>query len=69
MTRVLPAGILFPVEILQTHGFAVLAGFVAINTIVYVSLAALKIFPAPRIRYRGRSRRSETRSIHPDADA
>ena len=62
-------GIVFPVETLQSGWFAVLAAFVAVNTILYVSLALTKLLPAPRLRHRGRSRRSETRSIYPDGDA
>ncbi|NHI17789.1 hypothetical protein [Microbacterium excoecariae] len=66
MIAPLPAGILFPVEVLQSGWVAVLASFVAVNTILYMALALLKIFPAPRLTHRGRSRRAETRSIHPD---
>jgi hypothetical protein len=62
-------GILLPQEWLQTEWFSVLATFVAINTLIYVVLGILKIVPKVRVRraYRGASRRSETRSIHPDA--
>lgn len=62
-------GILLPQEWLQTEWFSVLATFVAINTLIYVILGVIKIIPKFRLRraYRGASRRSETRSIHPDA--
>lgn len=62
-------GILFPQEWLQTEWFSVLATFVAINTLIYVVLGVIKIVPKFRLRraYNGASRRSETRSIHPDA--
>ena len=62
-------GILLPEEVLQTGWFSVLATFVAINTLIYVVLGLIKIVPKFSLRraYRGASRRSETRSIHPDA--
>jgi len=62
-------GILLPEEWLQTEWFSVLATFVAINTLIYVVLGVIKIIPKIRVRraYSGASRRSETRSIHPDA--
>ena len=48
---------------------AVLAAFVAINTMVYVTLAVAKILPKVYVRdlLDTRNRRSETRSIDPDA--
>lgn len=62
-------GILLPAEILGSQWFSVLATFVAINTVVYLVLGMIKILPRLRIarRHHGASRRSETRSIHPDA--
>lgn len=62
-------GILLPQSLLQTTWFAVLAAFVAINTAMYVTLAVAKILPKFYVRdwFRGRDRRAETRSIHPDA--
>jgi len=65
----LPAGVLLPESILHSDGFAILATFVAINTLMYVALAFAKILPkayASDWIHRTR-RRSETRSIHPDA--
>ena len=65
---VAPAGILLPEELLYTDWFGVLATFVAINTLIYVVLGLIKVLPRwRRGGYRGASRRSETRSIHPDA--
>lgn len=66
----LASGLLLPESVLQTRWFAALATFVAINTIVYVSLAVTKLLPKVYISdwFGGRNRRSETRSIHPDAD-
>ncbi|MFJ4165445.1 hypothetical protein ACIPY5_07800 [Microbacterium sp. NPDC089698] len=63
------AGLLLPESLLASDWFSVLATFVAINTLIYVVLGVIKIVPKFRIRRRhsGASRRSETRSIHPDA--
>lgn len=67
---VLPRGILLPETLLHSDMFAVLAAFVAINTVVYASLALAnvlpKIYPADWVT--DRSRRAETRSIYPDAN-
>ena len=62
-------GVLLPESILRAEVFAVLAAFVAINTIVYVTLAVAKILPKLYVRdwIDSRNRRAETRSIHPDA--
>ncbi|GAA2003161.1 hypothetical protein [Brevibacterium samyangense] len=60
-------GRVLPESVLHSEWFATLAAFVALNTVVYLCLALCKIFPVPRPAYRGRSRRAETRSIHPDA--
>ena len=58
-----------PESILRNEFVAVLAAFVAINTIVYVTLAVAKILP--KVYFSDlvdtRNRRSETRSIDPDA--
>lgn len=65
---VIPLGILLPEDLLANEFVAVLAAFVAINTIVYVTLAVAKVLP--KIYFsdlvEGRNRRGETRSIHPD---
>lgn len=47
--------------------FSVLAAFVAINTLMYVGLALIKMAPRPHLgqRFRRRYARAETRSIHP----
>jgi hypothetical protein len=62
------AAALLPESILHTHWFSVLANFVAINTILYVSLSIFKIMPK---LYRNdivkhHRPRSETRSIYPN---
>jgi len=66
---VVPAGILFPEDLLHSQWFAILATFVAINTVMYAALALAKILPKvhPSDWIRNRNERSETRSIHPDA--
>jgi hypothetical protein len=66
---VVPMGVLLPDSILRNQLIAVLAAFVAINTIVYVTLAVAKMLPKFYLRdwLAARNRRAETRSIHPDA--
>jgi hypothetical protein len=63
-----PLGILFSQDVLQSGAFQFLAAFVAVNTIMYVTLAVAKILPKVYLSdwLAGRSRRSETRSIHPE---
>jgi hypothetical protein len=57
-----------PESILHTRWYAVLSGFVAINTILYVTLSILKIMPKIYVNdfLKRHGRRSETRSIYPD---
>ncbi|PRZ14221.1 hypothetical protein [Nesterenkonia sandarakina] len=62
-------GLVLPPLVLESSWFLALAGFVAINTVMFVALAVAKMLPriylsdwAP-----GRQRRSETRSIYPDS--
>lgn len=47
----------------------VLTAFVTINTVIYSVLAVAKLLPRvyPSTWFRGRNRRVEDRSIHPDA--
>ena len=62
--------ILFPQEWLTTDWFAILATYVAINTLIYVVLGVSKLFPVWHLQYfkrNVRNRRGETRSIYPDA--
>lgn len=63
-----PYGILLPEWLLRTDAFMVLSAFVAINTLVYVTLAVSKMLPKLYLSdwVGGRDRRAETRSIHPD---
>lgn len=69
LPTVLPMGILLPEDLLRNQLVAVLAAFVAINTIVYVTLAVAKILPKIYVRdwIGTRNRRAETRSIDPEA--
>jgi len=64
MSRV-PAGILLPESFLQTEFFQVLAAFVAINTLMYVTLAIAKMLPRVYVSdiVRRRNRRREPRGI------
>lgn len=57
-----------PESTMHTEWFTILAGFVAINTILYVSLSVFKIMPKMYLSdfVRRHGRRSETRSIYPD---
>jgi hypothetical protein len=63
-------GILLPVEVLQSEFFAVLAAFVAINTIMYVTLAIAKILPRVYVSdlFHRRNRRRRPRGIAPAPD-
>jgi len=61
-------GLVLPQDVLYSDWFAVLAAFVAINTVMYVALAIAKTLPRIHLRDHlpRRYQRSETRSIHPD---
>ncbi|WP_314035697.1 hypothetical protein [Dietzia sp. CH92] len=62
------AGLVLPESVLSSGWFAVLAAFVAINTVMYVTLAVTKTLPKIHVRdlLPRTYVRSETRSIHPD---
>ena len=59
---------LLPEAVLHSSLFAVLAAFVAINTVMYGALAFAKLLPKVYITdwFQRRNERSETRSIYPD---
>ncbi|MFH8248981.1 hypothetical protein ACH3VR_01275 [Microbacterium sp. B2969] len=63
-----PTGLVFPQELLTTPAFQFLAAFVAINTIMYATLAIAKMLPKVYLSdiISRRDRRKETRSIHPN---
>ncbi|MHA7189325.1 hypothetical protein ACX80N_03390 [Arthrobacter sp. MDT2-16] len=68
---VIRTGILLPEAVLHTSVFAILAAFVAINTVIYASLALANVLPKiyPTDWVTNRNRRTETRSIYPGTDA
>ena len=59
-------GVLLPESFLRSPFFAVLATFVAINTVMYLSLAVAKMLPKVYLsdHLPSSNRRGETRSIH-----
>ena len=64
-----PAGVLLPSSLIHTQWFGVLAAFVAINTVIYVTLAIGKMLPKIYVNdyIHHAERRGQTRSIHPDS--
>jgi hypothetical protein len=62
---------LLPESVLSSGWFGVLAAFVAINTVMYVVLATATMLPKVHVSdwFTSRDRRTQNRSIHPDADA
>jgi hypothetical protein len=71
MTAVwLIGGILLPESILHTQWFAVLSVFVAVNTVLYLTLAIIKLLPKAYLSdwLDQRNRRAETRSIYPKVE-
>jgi hypothetical protein len=68
VTAVVLAFSVLPEELLHTRWFAVLSSFVAVNTILYVSLSIFKIAPKLYLSdlVKKHGRRSQTRSIYPN---
>ena len=68
---ILIGGILLPESFLETEFFQVLATFVAINTLMYVTLAIAKMLPRvyPGDLLHRRNRRREPRGINPGFEA
>jgi len=62
------AGVVLPQSIMHTSWFAALSMFVAINTVLYLTLAIIKLLPKAYLSdwVDRRNRRSESRSIYPD---
>lgn len=62
----LRTGMVLPESVIHTTGFKVLATFVALNTLMYATLAVVKILP--RVHrpawLSGRNRRAQDRSIY-----
>ena len=71
MTGVLLLAGVLPESIMHTSWFASLSTFVAINTVVYLTLAVIKLLPKAYLSdwIDRRNRRSESRSIYPEVDA
>ena len=59
-----------PESVLHSGWFAVLAAFVAINTVMYVVLATATMLPKVYVSdwFTSRDRRIQNRSIHPDPE-
>ena len=64
------AGVVLPQSIMHTQWFAVLSMFVAINTVLYLTLAIIKLLPKAYLSdwVDQRNRRTESRGIYPQAD-
>ncbi len=62
---------LLPESVLHSGWFAVLAAFVAINTVMYVVLATATMLPKVHVSewFTSRDRRTQNRSIHPHPEA
>jgi hypothetical protein len=62
------ASVVLPQSIMHTQWFAVLSMFVAINTVLYLTLAIIKLLPKAYLSdwVDQRNRRTESRSIYPD---
>ena len=60
-------GLVFSESVLHSEWFAVLAAFVAINTVMYCVLTVAKMLPKVYVAdwVTSANRRSESRSIHP----
>jgi hypothetical protein len=61
---------ILPGSTMHTAWFAALSTFAAINTVVYLTLAVIKLLPKAYLSdwIDRRNRRSESRSIYPDAE-
>ena len=70
MTGVLLLASVLPESIMHTPWFASLSMFVAINTVLYLTLAIIKLLPKAYLSdwVNSNNRRGETRSIYPEAD-
>lgn len=64
------ASVVLPHSIMHTPWFAVLSTFVAINTVLYLTLAIIKLLPKAYLSdwVDQRNRRAESRSIYPDGE-
>ena len=71
MNGVLLLSSVLPESIMHTAWFASLSMFVAINTVLYLTLAIIKLLPKAYLSdwIDQRNRRSEIRSIYPGGEA
>ena len=71
MTAVLLFASVLPQSFMHDPWFATLSMFVAINTVLFLTLAIIKLLPKAYLSdwVDQRNRRSETRSIYPDSEA
>jgi len=69
MTGVLIGGLL-PQSIMHSQWFDTLSMFVAINTVLYLTLAIIKLLPKAYLSdwINQRNRRTESRSIYPNIE-
>jgi hypothetical protein len=63
-------GILLPESIMHSQWYDVLAVFVAVNTVLYLTLSIIKLLPKAYLSdwVVQRNRRAESRSIYPDSE-
>jgi hypothetical protein len=71
VTGVLLLASVLPQNVMHGAWFAALSMFVAINTVLYLTLAIIKLLPKTYLSdwVDQRNRRSESRSIYSDVDA
>ena len=71
MTSMVLFASVLPHNIMHGPWFTALSMFVAINTVLYLTLAIIKLLPKAYLSdwVDQRNRRSESRSIYPDVDA
>jgi hypothetical protein len=68
--ELLPAGLLFPQSTMHSGAVKILATFVALNTLMYATLAVVKMLPKTNIRswFARTNRRAQDRSIYPNPE-
>jgi len=71
VTGILLFASVLPDYLMDSSWFAALSTFVAINTVLYLTLAIIKLLPKAYLSdwVDQRNRRSESRSIYPDVEA
>jgi hypothetical protein len=67
----LVGGMLLPESVMHSQWFDVLSVFVAVNTVLYLTLAIIKLLPKAYLSdwVDHRNRRQESRSIYPDSES